>query len=490
MREGLVEKLLDAALARHRSARRWSAILLVVAAWLHLLVLLPYARTAAERTATETRLAEAQGALRAFERTQARIEEARRASGEALAALTGRLIAELRQGFADLEAARAMIRGAPLVQPAAPPLGWPPDPDAPPPFPAFPPAPPVQAGPGAWSPPWPAPLPFPPGVPSPIQAPLPGPGTGVPALPPAPGPIALAALEDPEARAALVGDDAGAARARLQPFVEARIVAPAYERLNHGFAELVAPGLREAVAALRALPAAAPAEETLQKLEQVAGRRLEPPTEPYWWASVEGKGGAGLLVSLAYKRASDALGQTTELVSGLVERTVREQADRLAAQKAELDRLQGRLDAQLATLGEIARPLGAIRLELAGVLGWAPAALGLLLAGLLLWRADVRRELALLARWTEARAAADDPDLPWLAGWLAAAAPGRAERLVPALAAVLGGAWILALARGLAPAGGPGLPWAAGLGLAALLASAVLAARPAPVPPPRSSADA
>lgn len=471
MREGLVEELLRAALARRRAARRWSAILLVLAGWLHLQVLAPFARATAEHAAIEVRLAAARAELGAFERAAAAIAAAQRTSGAAMGEMTAAFEAELREGFADLERARGLMRGGSTLQPAAPGL-----PGPSPPFPAFPPLPPFQGLP---------PTPWPPGPPSPVQTPL-----GPPPMPSGPGPTALAALEDEAVRAALEQPDPAAARVALRPFVETRIVAPAYDRLNRDFETRVAAPLREAVALLRARPSAAPAAEFLDGLVQLADRRLEPPAEPFWWASVEGKGGAGFLAVLTYERASDALGQSRELVARLVERGVQEQSALLEAHKARLKALQEQLDRQVAALGELARPLGAVRLELAGLLGWAPAALGLLLASLLVWHADARRELALLTGWMVSRLPAEDPDRPWLGRWLGGAAAGRLERALPLAGALAGTGWLLGLAHGLAPAADPWLPWGTGLGLAILLAGAVLAGRTALSPDPRRLPDA
>ncbi len=499
MREGLIEELLRAALSRRRAARRWSAILLVLAAWLHLQVLAPFADASAEHARIEERLAAARGELGAFERAAASIAAAQRASAQALGELTQTFVAELRAGFAELQAARTLLQARPGLQPAAPGAG-PPFP----PFPPFPSFPPMLGLPPA---PWTSNLPAPAGPPpSPVRAPLglpampPGPPPPSPVqeaapqrfppMPPEPGPVALAALEDAEVRVALEQPDPMAARSALRPFVERRIVAPAYERLNEDFRSRVAGPLREAVALLRAQPAAGPALELVDELLQLADRRLEPPADPFWWASVEGKGGAGSLAALTYERASDALGQSRDLVARLVERGVQEQSARLEAHKARLKALQEQLDRQIAALGELARPLGAVRLELAGLLGWAPAALGLLLASLLVWHADAGRELALLAGWLASRLPAEDPDRPWLQRWLGGAATGRLERLLPLVGAMAGAAWILALARGLAPAGDPWLPWGSGLGLALLLAGAATAGRSAPAPDSRRPSDA
>ncbi len=177
--------------------------------------------------------------------------------------------------------------------------------------------------------------------------------------------------------------------------------------------------------------------------------KIEPPSDPFWWAAVEGKDTA--VRSFLQTLGPSALERTPALAE-LTQRT--EAAIAANTQKqAEIDKSMAALDAQFheqqKQLAEMVAPLKGIAIDLGTVVPYFPAILAAALVGFTLWWAlriqELGEAVALVARGDPASAAPE-----WLRRRVAGSPWHRGALIILRCAVLL--AWVALASRALAAA--------------------------------------
>jgi hypothetical protein len=266
----------------------------------------------------------------------------------------------------------------------------------------------------------------------------------------------------------------------IKPYIDQEIITPRFSRFNESWREEVAPGVASAGDALllrirtagSRFPGEAAswtsAEHAVTSVVSAARQfKIEPPSERFWWAAVEGKGAAiqGFLRTFNEHALDDAAA-----LAELLQRT-EAAIDANKQRQKEIDALIARLTEEFREqqneLAALVEPLKGIAIDLATIVRYFPVVLGVSFVALTVWLASRIQELgeavALVARgdpaspapeWLRRRVTAS----PWhrrasifarcivLAAWVALASwelagvslAGRAEAVLFGLAGAIG----------------------------------------------------
>lgn len=243
----------------------------------------------------------------------------------------------------------------------------------------------------------------------------------------------------------------------LERYITDAIIMPAFDRANESWASERLPALVTSAARLdgsiegaakSASAAAAPLNElqtAVRALREQAERfRFVPPSGSDWWRSVAGKETSIAAMFQAMNQGIHSIGQRhgelraaqQQAASAIAETQAR--AKDAAARLAELEQQARDLQAQL---GEIGQPLKVISVRLSVLAPLLPLVIALAIGALLLWRAESLRRMSFAVTLV-----ANDVEGNVLRRWLAAAAGGSA-RLVAMREIALGAvaiAWVAA----------------------------------------------
>jgi hypothetical protein len=250
----------------------------------------------------------------------------------------------------------------------------------------------------------------------------------------------------------------------LSDYIETELIKPSFLRANQAWSTSGASIARDGAAAIaeKSAKAKAAVPTAVADLHGLAGSvealakeaeqlTFTPPTSPGWWRTVQGKDASIVQMTSNVALRIGRL-NTTELslqtLSTQITDIVRKNQQAEAAlneRLAELDKHAAELQSQL---GEIGGPLKVISFKLAQIAPLLPLIVAATLAAIALWTADGLQRMALAAELVD-----NGPDRAVILKWLRAVAGGsRAQIAAAELAvAVVCVAWVLLAARNVAP---------------------------------------
>jgi hypothetical protein len=244
----------------------------------------------------------------------------------------------------------------------------------------------------------------------------------------------------------------------LQSYIDKEVIAPPFASANDAWAKSAAAfaqgrtTIAEVIAKAKpAAPAAAPdldrLAEALKALgEQVRTLQFKPPPGQTWWRTVRGKDDnivamtSGFTAQVGNVTASQTALQTLTTQIGRLVGENQEAAAKLNDTLADLDKRAAELQSQL---GEIGAPLKVVSFKLSEIAPLLPLIVAAVLAAIATWTAEGLRRMTLAAALVAGK---DDAAVVY--AWLRAAAGGSRVQIawVELVVAVASIAWVLAAA--------------------------------------------
>jgi len=250
-------------------------------------------------------------------------------------------------------------------------------------------------------------------------------------------------------------------------YIEAKIIAPAFQKANDNWQKSVVPDLKKRAGELEADIKNAKAKaqvvkeqakslgEQLDSLEAAIEKLLAeaekltfepPPGQKRWWQTISGKDVSIQSIMAGVEKRVREIDTQKIALTDLQEKT----ADITNQKKKVLENINTaleRLDKQAADLqsqlGELGGPLKAVNFRLSQLAPLMPLIVGLALAGITAWSAEGLRRMSLAARLV-----GDESQGSIVKAWLVSTAGGSPRRIAvqEILLAIVSVGWVLAAA--------------------------------------------